>query len=385
VGGRASSLISSSPSPFIAPSPIYLKDYYHPSLMSDKPLVLVTGGTGFLGAWVIVHLFRQGYNVRTTVRSLSRADGIKDQLRQAKISEDQISSLQVVQADLLKDDGWSEAMKDVTFVQHVASPFPSSPPKHENDLIRPARDGTLRVLRFARDAGSVSRIVVTSSFAAVGADFPEQRRKFGPPFTEEDWTDAESKTLAPYPKSKTLAERAAWDFIKREGGKLELAVINPVAIFGPVLGKDLSTSVHAVSELLEGSIPGIPRLNVAVIDVRDCADMHLRAMANPKAKGERFICIGEGGIWLEDVAKTLRENLGDKARNVPKFVLPNLLVRVVAIFLPIARLIVKDLDEEHRLSNEKAKDVLGWQWQYSTKEAIMASANSLIELGAVKI
>lgn len=354
--------------------------------MSDKPLVLVTGGSGFLGVWVIVHLFRQDYKVRTTVRSLSRADEIKDQLRQAKISEEQISSLQVVQADLLSDDGWAEAMKDVTFVQHVASPFPPGLPKHENDLIRPAREGTLRVLRFARDAGSVKRIVVTSSFAAVGADYPEERRKFGAPFTEKDWTDTESKTLAAYPKSKTLAERAAWDFIKREGGNLELAVINPVGIFGPVLGnKNISTSIHAVTEFLEGNVPGIPRLSLTVIDVRDCADMHLRAMTNPKANGERFICIGEGTIWLEDVAKILRENLGEKARKVPKFVLPNFLVRVVAIFQPIVRIVVKDLDEEHRMSNAKAKEVLGWQWQYNTKEAIMASANSVIELGAVKI
>lgn len=353
--------------------------------MSDKPLVLVTGGTGFLGSWVIVYLFRQGYNVRTTVRSLSRADEVKNQLRQAKISEDQISSLQVVQTDLLKDDGWAEAMKDVTCVQHVASPFPPGVPKHEDDLIKPAREGTLRVLRFARDAGTVKRVVVTSSVAAVAADHPESRRKMGTPFTEADWSNAESKTIAAYPKSKTLAERAAWDFIKREGGKLELSVINPVGIYGPVLSKHVSTSVHAVSEFLEGTVPGIPRLNVMVVDVRDCADMHMRAMTDPKASGERFICIGEGGIWLEDLSKTLRENLGEKARKVPTRVLPNLLVRVLALSLPIARIIVKGLDEEHRVSNAKAKDVLGWQWQYSTKDAILASANSLIELGAVKI
>ena len=352
--------------------------------MSGKPLVLVTGGTGFVAVWVIVHLFREGYRVRTTVRTLSRADEIKAQLREADIDDAQIQSLEVVKADLLSDDGWAAAVKDVTYVQHVASPFPPSVPKHEDDLIIPAREGTLRVLRAARDAGSVQRVVVTSSFAAIGDGHPHERIKAGP-FTEKDWSNVDSKELPPYPKSKTLAERAAWDFIEKEGGSLELAVVNPVGVFGPALGSDAGTSLRAVGELLEGNAPGIPRLNLTVVDVRDCADMHLRAMTNPKAKGERFLCIGEGCIWMEDMAKMLKAHLGPKAHKVPTRVLPNFMVRMVAIFLPIARLVVPQLGVEKTLSNAKAKEVLGWQWQYSSEQALMASADSLIKYGAVKI
>ena len=352
--------------------------------MSEKPLVLVTGGTGFLGVWVIVHLFREGYRVRTTVRTLSRVDEIKAQLREAGIDEGQISSLEVVEADLLKDDGWAAAVKDVTYVQHVASPFPAGLPKHEDDLIIPAREGTLRVLRAARDAGSVTRVVVTSSFAAVGYGYSHERAESGP-FTEKDWSNLDSKNLLPYQKSKTLAERAAWDFVEKEGGKLELAVINPTGIFGPALGKGDNTSLKAVGELLEGNLPGLPRLCLTVVDVRDCADMHLRAMTNPKAKGERFVCIGEDSIWMEDLAKMLRKNLGPKAQKVPTRVLPNFLLRAVAMFVPIARLILPELGIRKTISNAKAKEMLGWQWQYNNEQALMASAESLIKFGAVKI
>ncbi|KAH8695288.1 putative NAD dependent epimerase/dehydratase [Talaromyces proteolyticus] len=352
--------------------------------MSEKPLVLVTGGTGFLAIWVIVHLYKKDYRVRTTVRSLSRADGIKAQLREAGIEESKISSLEVYEADLLKDGGWTEAMKGVMFVQHVASPFPSSLPKHENDLIIPARDGTLRVLRAARDAKSVHRVVVTSSFAAIAYghdnEYPELYK-----YTEKEWSNLESKDTSAYPKSKTLAEQAAWNFIEKEGGSLELTVINPVGIFGPVLGKDVGTSARAVTELLEGSVPGIPQLSFQVVDVRDCADLHLRAMKNPNAKGERFIGVGEGTIWMADIAKLLRKNLGDKAQKVPKFVFPNSFVRILSLFMPVVRLIVKELGKEKLASNAKAKEILGWQWQYNNEEAIMALANSLIKLGAVKI
>jgi dihydroflavonol-4-reductase len=350
--------------------------------MSEKPLVLVTGGTGFVGIWVIVYLLREGYRVRTTVRTPSRTDEIKAQLREAGIDEAQISSLNVVTADLLKDDGWAAAVKDVTYVQHVASPFPPALPKHEDELIIPAREGTLRVLRAARDAGSVTRVVLTSSFAAVGhADRPAHAKS--DPYTEKDWTNPDS--AAPYEKSKTLAERAAWDFIEKEGGKLELAVINPVGIYGPALGTDAGTSLRAIGELLEGNSPGVPRLQINVVDVRDCADMHLRAMTCPQAKGERFLCIGEGGVWMEDLAKMLKKNLGPKARKVPTMVLPNFLIHVVAIFLPIARLILSALGKEKTISNAKAKEILGWQWQYSNEQALMAGADSLIKFGAVKI
>lgn len=357
--------------------------------MSQKPLVLVTGGSGFLAQWVIVYLFREGYRVRTTVRNTSRTPEIHVALKNAKIPEEQINSLEVVQADLLKDDGWADAVKDVEFVQHVASPFPPGLPKHEDDLILPAREGTLRVLRFARDSGAVKRVVVTSSFAAIGYGHSERDHPSSIPFKETDWsnlTPQGGKPVAAYPKSKTLAERAAWDFMEKEAvGKFELAVVNPVGIFGPCLGKDAGTSLRAVSELLEGSVPGCPRLQLLAVDVRDCADMHIRVMENPKAAGERFNCVGEGGIWMADMAKLLKKNLGDKSRKVPTMQLPDFAVRVVAMFVPVARLVVNDLGQEKQVSNQKAKDVLGWQWKYGTEQTFLASAESLIAYGAVKI
>ncbi|OKL57736.1 hypothetical protein UA08_06928 [Talaromyces atroroseus] len=351
--------------------------------MSERSLVLVTGGTGFLAVWVIVSLFRQGYRVRTTVRSLKRAENIAKKLSEAGINEDQVSSLEVVQADLVQDDGWADAMKDVKYVQHIASPFPDGPPKDEDELLIPALEGTLRVLRFSRDAGSVVRVVVTSSAAAViygrSPKIPESD-----PFTEVDWTDVNSKDTTHYPKSKTLAERAAWDFIEKEGGELELAVVNPVVVLGPTLGPDVGTSLHTVSELLEGNAPGLPRLSMGIVDVRDCATLHVLVMTHPDAKGERFLCIGEGSVMMEDIAKILKKNLGPKARKVPSIVLPDFLMRAVAIFLPIARLILPDLGHQHTISNAKATETLGWKWQYTSEQAIMASAESLFRFDVVK-
>lgn len=359
--------------------------------MAEKPLVLVTGGTGFLAGWIIVLLFRQGYRVRTTVRTLSRAAAIKSSLHAAGgITESQISSLEVVETNLLQDDGWAEAVKDATYVLHIASPFPAALPKHEDDLIIPAREGTLRVLKAARDSGCVTRVVITSSFAAVGYGHPKERSESGVPYTEKDWTDlGPGNTVQPYNKSKTLAERAAWDFMKnletQGSSKLELAVICPTVILGPALGKDDASSLKTVGELLSGALPGSPKLQFGVVDVRDCADMHLRAMTEPKAKGERFICVGEGSIWLEDIAKILKKNLGSKARKVPTMVLPNILMRGVALFLPVARLILGDLGVVKEISNAKAREVLGWKWQYSNEQAVMASADSLIKFGMVNV
>lgn len=351
--------------------------------MSDTPLVLVTGGTGFLAVRVIANLFQKGFRVRTTVRSLSRAEEIQKELREAAINEEQISSLEIVQADLLEDGGWADAMKDVSFVQHVASPFPDGIPKHEDDLIIPARDGTLRVLRNARDAGTVSRVVLTSSSAAIegGHSRPTSETT---PYTEKDWTNLNSNQVHAYAKSKTLAERAAWDFIKTEGGELQLTVINPVLIMGPALGTNASTSLRTVSELLEGNTPGLARVSYGLVDVRDCANMHVLAMTHPDAKGERFLCVGEGCASLLDIAKILKKNFGSKANKVPTIVLPNLLIRGVAIFLPVARLILPDLGVEKAYSNAKAKEILGWTWQYSNEQAVTASAESMFKFGLIK-
>jgi dihydroflavonol-4-reductase len=247
----------------------------------SEDLILVTGGSGFVATHCIDQLLRAGYNVRATVRSLGREPEVRSALQ--SIGTPRVEALSFVAADLSADEGWTEAAAGCRYVLHVASPFPPRAPKHENELIVPAREGALRVLRAARDGG-VERVVMTSSFAAIG--YGHEARTA--PFTEADWTDLAGPDVAAYPKSKTIAERAAWDFTASEGGRLELSVVNPVAIFGPVLSGDYAPSILFVKRLMDGAIPACPRLYFGTVDVRDVADLHLRAMTHPAAKGERF-------------------------------------------------------------------------------------------------
>jgi nucleoside-diphosphate-sugar epimerase len=281
-------------------------------------------------------------------------------------------------ADLENDAGWREAVAGCDYVLHVASPFPPGAPKHEDELIVPAREGALRVLRAARDAG-VKRVVLTSSFAAIGYGHPPRTT----PFTEDDWTNLNGGDVTAYPKSKTIAERAAWDFIAREGGALELSVVNPVAVLGPVLGTDYSTSILLMQRMLDGAMPGCPRLSFGIVDVRDVADLHLRAMTAPAAKGERFLAVAGGFMSIREIAKVLKERMGAAARRVPTRQLPNWLVRLAALRDPAVRLIVPELGKPKSATNEKARRVLGWAPR-SNEEAIVASAESLARLGVLK-
>src|ERR1700749_2569189 len=264
--------------------------------------VLVTGGTGFVGAHCLVQLLAAGHEARTTVRDLKREGEARAMLRRGGAG-DVGERLTFVRADLSADAGWAEAIRGCDTVLHVASPFPVTVPKDENELIVPARDGALRVLRAARDAG-VERVVLTSSFVAIG--YGHQARTAA--YTEADWTDLNAPGLAAYTKSKTIAERAAWDFVAREGGKLELAVVNPVGIFGPVPGADYAPSILIVKRLMDGAVPACPRLFFGAVDVRDVADLHLRAMTHAAARGERFIAMADGTLSLLDVAKVLRDH-----------------------------------------------------------------------------
>jgi nucleoside-diphosphate-sugar epimerase len=332
--------------------------------------VLVTGGSGFIGSHCIRDLLGAGYRVRTTVRSPDREGTVRELLGAESAEE-----LSFVTADLTADAGWADAVSGADFVLHLASPFPLTPPKHEDDLILPAREGALRVLTAARDA-QVKRVVMTSSFAAVGYGNPPPGR----PFTEDDWTNPDAEGLGAYVKSKTLAERAAWDFIEREGRGLELSVVNPVGVFGPVLGSDYSTSIQLVKRLIDGAIPGIPRVSYGIVDVRDVADLHVRAMTNPAAAGQRFLAIAGEFMSVAEIAAVLRERMGDDARKVPKRMLPNWLVRLVSRFDSSVRQIVPELGKEKQASNAKAKSVLGWAPR-SNEEAIVASAESLLKLG----
>jgi dihydroflavonol-4-reductase len=332
--------------------------------------VLVTGGSGFIGSSCILDLLQAGYRVRTTVRSPEREAAVREML-----GAESAEALSFVTADLMADAGWGDAVSGCDFVLHVASPFPLGPPKHEDDLIVPAREGALRVLGAARDA-QVRRVVMTSSFAAVGYGVPPRDQ----PFTEEDWTNPDADGVSAYTKSKTLAERAAWDFIAREGGGLELSVVNPVGVFGPVLGPDFSTSIELVKRLLEGSIPGLPRVAYGIVDVRDVADLHRRAMSDPAAAGERFLAVAGEFMSVPQIAAVLRERMGDDAKKVPTRVLPNWVVRLVSRFDSSVKQIVPELGKSKQASNAKAKRVLGWAPR-SNEDALVASAESLLRLG----
>jgi dihydroflavonol-4-reductase len=343
--------------------------------MSDD-VVLVTGGSGFVAIHCIAQLLDAGYQVRTTVRSLARETDVRAMLATAGVPAGQ--ALSFVQADLMSDAGWPVAVAGCTFVLHVASPFPPGVPKHEDELIVPARDGALRVLRASREAG-IKRVVLTSSFAAIGYGHKQMDR----PFTEQTWTDSSSPDLTAYVKSKTLAERAAWQFVSAEGGAPELSVVNPAGVLGPVLGPDLSTSIQIVQRLMDGAMPGTPRLSFGVVDVRDVADLHLRAMTNPAAKGERFLAIAGDFITVQEISRILKARMGDAARRVPMRSLPDWAVRFAAIFDPSVRQILPELGKSKNASNEKAKRVLGWAPR-SNEEAIVATAESLARLGLLK-
>lgn len=298
----------------------------------------------------MIELLRRGYSVRTTVRDLAR----EPEVRAAVSREvDPGERLTVLAADLLSDEGWSEAVQGCDYVLHVASPFPPHQPKDPDELIVPARDGTLRVLRVSLDAG-VERIVVTSSVAAVTGG----GRPVSGPLTEENWSDPDNPKMTPYARSKTIAELAAWDFMKERGATEKLATVNPGAIIGPVLSKDRSFSLQAIERLL-GGIPGTPRIGFSFVDVRDVADLEIRAMTDPAGGGERFIAV-EGFMWMSEVAALLRERLGEDAAKVPTRSVPNLVVRAMALFDPSIRSIIGQLGKRTRLSSEKAKTELGW-------------------------
>ncbi len=337
--------------------------------------ILVTGGSGFIAGHILIKLLNQGHDVRTTIRHPKREHAIRDLLQSNGVKADRLSFFI---ADLEHDSGWAEAVQGCDYVLHVASPFPAQAPKHADELIIPAREGTLRVLRAAQVAG-VKRVVLTSSFAAIGYGHPEQRLAFD----ESTWTNLASCEVTAYAQSKTLAERAAWDFIAREGGALELSVINPVGVFGPVLGPEYSSSITLIQSMLIGKIPSCPKLYFGGVDVRDVADLHIMAMTHPAAKGERFLAVAGDFLRMIEVAQILKRHLGRAAGKAPSTELPNWLVRLTACFNPTVRQIVPELDKHKNATSQKAQQTLGWAPR-SSEEAILASAQSLIERGLLK-
>ncbi|MGH6876895.1 MAG: SDR family oxidoreductase [Rhizomicrobium sp.] len=338
--------------------------------------VLVTGGSGFIGSHCILQLLAGDHRVRTTVRDLKREADVRAMLREGGVEPGE--RLVFFAADLESDRGWAHAVAGCDYVLHIASPFPPSVPKNADDLIVPARGGALRVLRAARDAG-VKRVVLTSSFAAVGYGQTAQIT----PFDETNWTNPDAEGLTPYVRSKTLAERAAWDFSARDGGALELSVVNPVGVFGPVLGPDYSTSILLLQRLMDGAMPGCPRLSFGIVDVRDVADLHIRAMTNPAAKGERFLAVSGDFMTILDMAKVLKARLGAAARRVPVRQLPDFLVRLAALRDPAVKQITPELGKMKNATGAKAQRLLGW-CPRSREDALVAGAESLLRLGLLK-
>jgi len=338
--------------------------------------VLVTGGSGFIASHTILQLLAAGYRVRTTVRSLAREEDVRALLRNGGTEAG--DRLSFVAADLMSDAGWPAAVSGCEYVLHIASPFPSQVPDDENELILPAREGALRVLKASRDAG-VRRVVLTSSFAAIGYGHTARQT----PFTEKDWTNPSGGDVSPYIKSKTLAERAAWNFMEREGACLELAVVNPVGVFGPVLGADYATSIMLVQKMLDGALPGVPRMCFGVVDVRDVADLHLRAMTNDAGSGERFLALAGDFMWLNEIAQVLKDQMGEKARRVTTRQLPDWLVRLARFKDPAVKQIIPELGKWKNATGEKAQRVLGWSPR-SREESVVATAESLVRLGLIK-
>ena|SRR6187399_3002207 len=331
--------------------------------------VLVTGGSGFLAGWCMVELLAQGYEVRATVRDLGREAEVRDAVSRGGQAGEKLA---VLAADLTSDGGWSEAVAGCDYVLHVASPFPPVQPKDPDELIVPAREGTLRVLGAALAAG-VKRTVVTSSVAAVagGAKTPG-------PLTEDDWTDLDFDGLSPYVRSKTIAERAAWELAREEGAEDRLATVNPGAILGPLLSRDASYSLEAIERLLKG-IPGTPKVGFSFVDARDVADLQIKAMLSPEAGGQRFIAVTEF-LWMAEVAAVLRRELGADAAKVPTRSVPDLLVRAMALFDPSIRSITNQLGKKLTYSNAKARTTLGWSPRPAAESAV-DTARSMIELG----
>lgn len=339
--------------------------------------VLVTGGTGFVGTHIIFQLLQRGYNVKTTIRSLGSKSKVIDTLKFNGITT--FDNLTFVEADLSKDDNWDLAMKGCNYVLSVASPVFFTIPKDENEVIRPAVEGIIRVLKAARNAG-VKRVVMTSNFGAVG--FSNKNSNIAT--TEEDWTNPNEKGLSAYEKSKLLAERAAWDFIKKEGGSLEFTTINPVAILGPSLSAHMSGSFGLIENLLNGSMKAIPNIPLNIVDVRDVADLHIRAMINPKANGQRFIASADGQISMPEIAALIKNKKPDIAKNISTKTVPNWVICLAALFNKQAKEAALLLRMSRNVSNTKAKKTLDWKPISTNEEIILASLDSMVKYELIK-
>lgn len=348
--------------------------YSEEIIMTHPKAVLVTGASGFIGLHTTLHLLELGYAVRATVRTEAQAQSVRATLS----SHVDTGRLTFALADLCQEAGWQEAAQGCDFVVHTAAPFPAANPKDENELIQPARDGTLRVLRAAQ-AGGIRRGVMLSTVGAVSEGHQGEHRTFD----ESDWSDL-GKSKIVYSKSKTLAERAAWDFIHSAENKsnMEMVAVNPSAVFGPVLDSHYHTSIEWFRTIMQAEVPGVARIQLDLVDVRDLVDVLAKAMTATEAAGKRFIC-NAASIQLVEFAELLKQNFSGRGFRIQTGIIPDLLVRALGLFIPKIRAVAIGLGGRYSFSTEQTRAVFGWQPR-PYEQTILEMAESLIKFGLVK-
>jgi nucleoside-diphosphate-sugar epimerase len=334
--------------------------------------LLVTGASGFIASHCILELLNHGYIVKGTLRNIDRAEAMHDILIKHTKYDDNI---EFIQADLTDSKCWDEAVKGCDGVLHIASPAPVKQPKFSDEIVRIARDGTLNVLNAAYKA-NIRRIVVTSSTAAV-CERPNESSRI---YSAEDWTDPSIPGIAPYPLSKTIAEKAAWEFVSTHKG-IELSVINPAFVFGPALEIDYGSSLEILCRLLRGSYPLIPNLGFSIVDVRDVATLHRLVNESDDARGKRFLC-SSGFRWLKEISDILRKHFPDFRKKLPSKKMPNFIFKLVSIFDSSTARFIPNLGIRKDFDTRPARELLGWAPR-SPEDAIESGARSLIELGIV--
>jgi dihydroflavonol-4-reductase len=339
----------------------------------DKPTILVTGISGFIARRCAVDLLNAGYGVRGTVRSLKRSGDVRDSLSRHAPAD----RLEFAESDLERDAGWDAAIRGCEHVMHVASPFPAVQPRNEQDLIRPAVQGTLRVLRAAANGG-VRRFVQTSSLVAVMYGHPHSRTE---PYTEADWSLVDSPGVSAYAKSKTLAERAAREFVAKDRPGLHYSSVNPGLVLGPALDRDIGTSAEIIRMFLTGKYPGVPRLAIPCVDVRDVARAHRLALEVDAPSGGRYLAAAET-LWFIEIARAIRDGLGPAGRKAPRIELPDWVVRLASIFDATTRQVVPDLGRKMPLDNSLTRRTLGMDF-IPAREAAVEMARSLVDLKLV--
>ena len=334
--------------------------------------VLVTGGTGFIGLHCVQQLLDAGYEVRTSIRTESRKEEVMEAMHKHSSHPER---LEIVIADLLKDDGWNEAVNGCRYVLHVASPFFLKTPDHEDDLIKPAVEGTLRVLNACRE-NDVEKVVLTSSVAAIGYGHGKDKTTID----ETDWSKTDGDISA-YAKSKTLAEKAAWDFMDKlsDDDKFELTVINPVAVTGPMLTSDIGSSNDMLIKMTDGSMPACPKIQMGFVDVRDVAKAHIYSMTSEKTNGERLIA-SQKDMYFVEVGRLLNASGYKKS---PKREMPNLLVRIMALFVTELVGLLPALSRNVTSDKTKSKGVFDWDY-VSAENSILESAEQLKAMGLIK-